>query len=412
MIFDYDVAIIGAGASGMICALQCSRAGLKTLLLEKEILAGRKISVSGNGRCNFTNINAAPCKYYGDKDFVSSVLKQFSAQDCLKFFSGLGLLFKEEDNGRYFPLAGKAACVNDCLLAALIAAGTEIKYKTQVNQIIKFAGGFKLICGGGQIYTAKNIVLACGSAAYPQTGGTTKGYELAQSLGHSVKTPKPALSAIDFKESAVSRLAGLKLYCAVSFAKNPSDREEGEITFGNKGAAGNNILSLSRNAKQGDKILIDFLPQLSGAEVKELFKKRAAMYPDFKVKELFSGALPSALANLLIDFCGIRKNTLLFELKGNIFDKIVSTVKAWPFTVAGLRSFKECTVIAGGVNTAEIEYKTCASKKAEGLYITGELLDVDGRCGGYNLQFAWSSGYAAAKALEVKYGRNFNSKKE
>lgn len=410
MIFDYDTAIIGAGASGMMCALQCSRAGFKTLLLEKEILAGRKISVSGNGRCNFTNINASPSRYYGDTKFVSSVLKQFSARDCLKFFSDLGLLFKEEDNGRYFPITGKASSVNDCLLAALVCAGAEIKYNTEVNKILKFNGGFKLICGG-QTYTAKNIVLACGGAAYPQVSGTTKGYELAQSLGHSVKTPRPALSAIDFKESAVARLAGLKLYCAVSLAKNPTDREKGEITFGNKGAAGNNILSLSRNAKNGDGILIDFLPELSIREVKELFKKRAAMYPDFKVKELFSGALPAPLANLLIDFCGIRKNILLFELKDNIFDKIVSTVKAWPFTVAGLRSFKECNATAGGVNTAEIEYGTCASKRVKGLYITGELLDVDGRCGGYNLQFAWASGYAAAKALEVEYGRNFNSKK-
>ena len=411
IIFDYEAVIIGAGASGMMCALQCSRAGIKALLLEKEILAGRKISVSGNGRCNFTNINATADKYYGDKSFVSSVLKQFTPQDCLKFFSGLGLLFKQEDNGRYFPYAGKAACVNDCLLAALIFAGTEIKYKTQVNKILKLSGGFKLICEGGQIYTARNVVLACGGAAYPQISGTTKGYELAQSLGHIIKTPKPALSAIDFKESAVSRLAGLKLYCRVSLAKNPYDKQDGEITFGTKGAAGSNILSLSRNAQSGDGVFIDFLPQLSIGEVKELFKRRAAMYPSFKVKELFSGALPAPLANLLIDFCGIRKNTLLVEIKDNIFDKIVSTVKAWPFTVAGLRSFKECSVTAGGVNTAEIENGTCASKKVKGLYITGELLDVDGRCGGYNLHFAWASGYSAAKALEVEYGRNFDSKK-
>lgn len=411
MVFDYTVIVVGAGASGMMCALQCARKGLKTLILEKEILSGRKILVSGNGRCNFTNINASPEKYYGDKAFVSSVLQQFTPKECLEFFSSLGLLYRQEDGGRYFPVTGKAASVNDCLLAALSKAGAEIKYKTEVNKIIKHNGGFKVLCQDGSAYSAHYAVLACGGAAYPQVSGTMKGYELAKSLGHSIKQPSPALCAIDFKESAVARLAGLKLYCSVWLGKNPQDKEEGEVTFGNKGAAGNNILSLSRNARREDKLFIDFLPQLSGAELAALFKKRAAMYPDFKIKELFTGALPSALANLLVDFCGLRKNTLLFELKGDIFDRIIKTVKAWPFTVAALRSFKEAIVAAGGVNTAEIENGTCASKKVKGLYITGELLDIDGRCGGYNLQFAWACGYAAAKAAEVDYGRNFDSKK-
>lgn len=410
MPFDYDVIIAGAGASGMMCALTCARAGLKTLLLEKEILPGRKILVSGNGRCNFTNINAAPGKYYGDKTFVKSVLDVFPPQACLKFFSALGLLYREEEGGRYFPLTGKAASVNDCFCAALTAAGAEIKCKTEVNAVIKNGGGFKFNCAGGASYSARYAVLACGGAAYPQVSGTMKGYDLARSLGHSVKTPRPALSAVDIKEAAIARLAGLKLYCGVSLCAAPEDKEEGEVTFGSKGAAGNNILSLSRGAKAGDKLIIDFMPQFSAGALKEIFLKRAALYPGFKIKELFTGILPSPLANLLIDYAGLRKNTLLLEIKDNIFDRIVSTVKSWPFTVAGLRSFKEASCSAGGVNTAEIAFGTCASKKVKGLYVTGELLDIDGRCGGYNLQFAWACGYAAAKAIEVEYGK-FNCKK-
>lgn len=410
MAFDYEVIIVGAGASGMMCALNCARAGLKTLVLEKEILPGRKILVSGNGRCNFTNINAAPGKYYGDKTFVKSVLEVLPPKACLKFFDGLGLLYREEEGGRYFPLTGKAASVNDCFSAALSAAGAEIKYKTEVLSLSKKGAGFELKCSDGASYCAYYAVLACGGAAYPQVSGTMKGYDLARSLGHLVKSPRPALSAVDFKETAAARLAGLKLYCSVSLSCAPEDKEEGEVTFGSKGAAGNNILSLSRRAKAGDKLIIDFMPQFSAPALKELFLKRAAMYPGFKIKELFTGILPSTFANLLIDYAGLRKNTLLLEIKDNIFDRIVSTVKSWPFTVAGLRSFKEASCSAGGVDTSEICLGTCASKKVKGLYITGELLDIDGRCGGYNLQFAWASGYAAAKAIEVEYGK-FNRKK-
>lgn len=410
MLFDYDLIIVGAGASGMMCSLGSSRAGLKTLILEKEILPGRKILVTGNGRCNFTNINAAPEKYYGNQNFVKSILDIFPPKACLNFFAGLGLLFREEAAGRYFPLTGKAASVNDTLCAALTAAGTEIKYKCEVNKINKIGGGFKFICANGEVYSSKYAVLACGSAAYPQISGTMKGYELAKSFGHNIKEPKPALSGIDIKEAAIGRLAGLKLYCGVSLSSNSKDKEIGEVTFGNKGLAGNNVLSLSRNAKAGDKIIIDFMPDYTEAELKKIFLKRAAQYPGFKIKELFVGILPSTLSNLLIDFAGLRKNTLLVEIKDNIFDKIVSTLKAWPFTVLQLRPFKEASACAGGVLTAEIEAGSCASKKAKGLFITGELLDIDGRCGGYNLQFAWASGYAAAKAIEVENGK-LNRKK-
>lgn len=409
MSVDYDVTVIGGGASGMMCALRCARAGLRVLLLEKEILLGRKILVTGNGRCNFTNINASGDKYYGDKKFAETVLRIFPARACLKFFDDLGLLYREEGEGRYFPITGKAASVNDCFAAALLFAGAEIKCKCEVLKVYKSGGGFKAECSDGAKYSSKALVLACGGAAYPQVSGSMKGYELARSFGHKIIKPRPALSAIDIKENAISRLAGLKLYCGASLSVYPKNKEEGEITFGAKGVGGNNILTLSRNAKPGDTLILDFMPQFSAAEFKALLKKRAAKYPSFKIKELFTGILPAPLYNLLMDYAGLRKNTLLVEINDNIFDRIVSTVKGWPFTVADVRSFKEAACTAGGVSVEEINPCTCESKLEKGLYITGELLDIDGHCGGYNLQFAWASGYAASKAIEVEYGKS-NSK--
>lgn len=410
MSFKYDVLVLGGGASGMMCALMCARAGLRALLLEKELVLGRKILVTGNGRCNFTNINASGDKYYGDKKFAETVLNGFPARACLKFFDDLGLLYREEGEGRYFPITGKAASVNDCLAAALLFAGADIKCKCEVLKVYKSESGFKAECSDGARYSSKALVLACGGAAYPQVSGSMKGYDLARSFGHKIITPRPALSAIDIKENGLARLAGLKLYCSAFLSARPGHKEAGEITFGAKGVGGNNILTLSRNAKPGDKLILDFMPQFSAAEFKALLKERALAYPSFKVKEMFVGILPPALANLLIDYAGLRKNTLLVEINENIFDRIVSTLKGWPFTVAGVRSFKEACCSAGGVSTAEVNPDTCESKLEEGLYITGELLDIDGHCGGYNLQFAWASGYAAAKAIEVKYGKSDNKK--
>ena len=410
MSVDYDVTVIGGGASGMMCALRCARAGLRVLLLEKEILLGRKILVTGNGRCNFTNINASGNKYYGDGKFAETVLKIFPARACLKFFDDLGLLYREEGEGRYFPITGKSASVNDCFAAALLFVGADIKCKCEALKAYKAEGGFKVECSDGAKYCSKFLVLACGGAAYPQVSGSMKGYDLARSFGHKIINPRPALSAIDLKENAVSRLAGLKLYCAASLSDNPQQREEGEVTFGAKGVGGNNILTLSRQAQNGDKLILDFMPQFSAAEFKALLKERAAKYPSFKIKELFTGILPAPLYNLLMDYAGLRKNTLLVEINDNIFDRIISTVKGWPFTVAGIRSFKEASCTAGGVSAGEVSPERCESKLVKGLYITGELLDIDGHCGGYNLQFAWASGYAASEAIEVEYGKS-NSKK-
>jgi predicted Rossmann fold flavoprotein len=396
-----DVIIIGAGASGLACALTAARSGKKIILLEKEILAGRKILVSGNGRCNFTNACVAPDKYFEAADFVTPSLRNFGVKECLKFFESVGMLYTAED-GRYFPTTGKSSSVSGCLVNALKADGADIYFKTEVNKIENKNGVFKIRTQAGDVFEAAKLVLACGSRAFPQAGGSEKGYALAKQFGHTITGLSAALSAINLKEKAVARLAGLRVN-ANAVLKNArgetKDCERGEIIFGSSGVSGNNILSISRNASSGDKLLIDFLPHMDADNFKDFINRRREQMPGFKISDFFTGILADNAANLLLDFLGIKKNILTVDTNADIFDKIINTIKAWPFTVGGLRCEREACVMRGGVSRAEIAPETMQSLKTRGLYITGELLDVDGRCGGYNLHFAWASGVLAAISI-------------
>ncbi|MBO7605241.1 MAG: aminoacetone oxidase family FAD-binding enzyme, partial [Elusimicrobiaceae bacterium] len=250
------------------------------------------------------------------------------------------------------------------------------------------------------IYTTKFLVLACGSKAYPQISGTDLGYTLAAQAGHKIKTPKPALFGFDLQEKkALIRIAGIKMQARVWLENYPNNQQTDEILFTTRGVNGNNILTLSRNAHAGSKLFIDFLPQFTGDELLNYLQDRASKFPNLKTKALLSGVLPDSLINLLIDFVHLRKNNKLLDLPPPNFAKIKETLSAWPFTVTGVRPFGEAYSASGGVLTSEIDSKTLSSKCADNLFIVGDLLDIDGYCGGYSLHFAFATGVAAAKNI-------------
>lgn len=402
---DADVIVIGAGASGLMSALLCARGGKKVLVLEKEILPARKILVTGNGRCNFTNKNVSPQKYFGGKNLVENALGVFGLKQCLDLFSSLGLLYIEEE-GRYFPLTYKAASAANCLINAAELEGAKILLKTEAVKISGKDNSYEVLCQNGQTFRARKIILACGSCAYPQTGGSQKGYALARALGHKIIAPSPALCALDLKEKAVSRLAGLRALAGATLLDQNGGEiksEEGEVIFGSRGISGNNILTLSAYAQAGCKITLDFLPNFGEEDLKKYLKERAKTCGQIPLKDFFCGILADNLFNLLADFLGLRKNSLFSELGAANFDRIVTTIKRWPFTVEGLRPWNECAAARGGVETEEVKL-TFESRLKTGLYITGELLNIDGACGGYNLHFAWASAYCAARDILEKRG--------
>ncbi|MBR3632089.1 MAG: NAD(P)/FAD-dependent oxidoreductase [Elusimicrobiaceae bacterium] len=400
----YDVAIVGGGASGLFCAWQCARRGDKVILLEKSAQVGRKILVSGNGRCNLTNVGVSAADYHGTPQLAEAVLKQFSAEKCLELFKNLGVLTQQENLGRVFPLSGKSTAVAEALRLACLEAGVEIRTQTEIAQIVK-REKFILTATDKTAFHARRCVLACGSCAYPQAGGTQAGYTLAKSLGHSLVPITPALCALNVKEKAVARLQGIRLQGKLTAWQGTSQEisHTGEILFTSYGLSGPAALQLSGSigrhlAKGPVSVTMDLLPQVE--DKKAFIQARREQFGHRTAKSFFAGVLHENIINLLIDFTGVRKNVPVCDWTDNTVNTVIKALGMWPLTVLSLRPWTEAMVAAGGVNCAEINYNTMESLCCKGLYILGELLNVDGRSGGFNLHFAWGSAYVAANAMK------------
>ena len=397
---NQDVIIIGGGASGLLCARECARRGLKTVVLEKEMLPGRKILASGNGRCNLTNTHVSPAYYHADPALISTVLAHFSYPDCRRYFEQLGVLLTEEENGRIFPATGKATAVLEPLKLAAVESGADILPGHPVTHV-KPGKYFTVQTKSGAVFQARCVVLACGSCAYPQLSGSSSGYELARALGHHVTPLYPALSGLCLKEN-FSRLAGIRAHVKLQAATRPTVQTEGEIIFTSYGingpAALNASAAIARALPGGPvNITLNFLPKIK--DISAFFTARFQTLAHRKPKDFFAGVLHESLANLLIDFKGLRKNKPMAEQSPQTVKQAINSVGNWPATVTALRPWNEAMVAAGGVNLQEINYNTFESLLCPRLYLLGELLDVDGQSGGFNLHFAWASGICAARHL-------------
>jgi len=406
-----QIIVVGGGAAGMTAAISAGRLGADVTILEKNPRVGKKILATGNGRCNYTNINADVSCYNGNNPkFALSALSGFTADDAIRFFEELGIEHKVEESGKVFPMSDQASSILDVLLYELNRIGVNIICNTNVKDILKRGNKFIIRADGGKKYTAEKVILAPGGKAMPSSGSDGEGYELAKKLGHNITDIFPALVQLMLEGQYFKRIDGVKFVgTAEIIHKNKSiAKDRGDILFTNYGVSGPPILQISRKAgellNQGKEayVKLDIMDNLTLEEVIAIINKRFVYNPDKPVEFSFVGLINKRLIPVILAEAGIDDNKRpVSTVSAKESENIARILKDWRFKIRGTKSWPSAQVTAGGVVTDEIDPKTMESRLVKGLYFAGEILDIDGLCGGFNLQWAWSSGFIAGKSAAL-----------
>jgi len=398
-------AVIGGGASGLIAAYFASEKSNVTLF-ERQKKIGRKILVTGNGRCNITNKNIDSGRYHGhNPEFTSRVFSSFGLAETEKFFNSIGIPLIEEDDGKLFPASLQASIVPKAFEYELVKRGVDIRVHRKIEKIIPEKNKFRLITAGMEEEIFDSVILACGSSAFPAAGASKSGYELAESLGHKVYEQFPVILPINIPLKALHTLQGIKWDCGVKVLHKEKCTAEScdELLFTAYGISGPASLKVSRSVNEivlGGKvpdISLDFFPSLRLHDLEEIL---SILFTDRNKKLSFAllGILKERMPEVILSISEIDHEKRCGSLSGNEIKKILSALKDFRITPGKPRGFDEAVASAGGVSVNEIDPSTMESKLVKNLFITGELLDIDGDSGGFNLQFAWSTGAIAGMA--------------
>jgi len=399
------IAIIGGGAAGLTAAISVREHSphSRVYIFERLDKAGKKLLATGNGRCNLSNVNAGKAGYHGGAPgFWSAALSEFDVPRTLDFFASLGLETLTEPDGKIYPLSGQAAAVLDALRFRAAALGAEFLTGTEITRLEKSSGVFRLFSAQDN-WRADAVILAAGGCASPQLGSNGSGYALAERLGHKVTPLRPAIVQIKTKTADIKPLKGIKINGAASviISGKPVRTERGEILFTEYGISGPPVLRLSRDVSGSvsDNIFIsmDLLPDFSRGQLLDMLKRRRADLGYLTGENFLSGLLHKRLGQTLLKLAGVALSTRVCDITDADLSRICGLIKKWRLEAAGVMPFKNAQVTAGGLDTRDFDPLTLESRLARGLYAAGEVLDVDGECGGYNLQWAWSSGWVAGK---------------
>ena len=399
------IAIIGGGASGMAAALAAAEnPNNQVVLLERQGRLGRKLQATGNGRCNLSNLHALEGGYHGDQpDFWEYAISWFSPEKTLEWFHKLGLFTVAEGSGRVYPYSDQANSVVDVLRFALEKPNIQVKLGFEVEKVKKTDGGFRLESAEGTL-DCERLIVACGGLAGTKLGGSMSGYKLLRNLGHRCTRLRPNLVQLKSSWGGVVSLKGVRANCRAEILLNGSviRTGEGELQFTEYGLSGPVIFELSRDVCQQKGswcCRLDFLPQVTENELLEALLRRRDT--NLLSSELLTGILHNRLGRVLTQAAGISMQTSISALPEESLWEAVRTVKRFEVPLTDTLGMDSAQVTAGGMVTAEFDAKTMESRLVPGLYACGEVLDVDGDCGGYNLQWAWSSGrlagYSAGK---------------
>jgi predicted Rossmann fold flavoprotein len=389
-------------------------------LLERGHALGRKILASGGGRCNLTNSRILPENFHsGRPAFVREALARFKGREAQQFFSELGLLMQEEPDGRVFPRCGRSQAVLDVLKAECDRLAVDIRLGTEASEVRREAGGFIIRTTAipwqkgesapqapdSAELACDRLILAGGGASYPQLGGGDGAYALARALGHTVTPLSPSLVPICVKESALKRLHGLRVEAGVRLLIGQREvcRSRGELLFTDYGLSGPAALDVSREAVHGMSQgpvqgSLDLFPEFTPQGLRAMLVGRWSSRAKRPLKDFFHGIFTAQLAGAVIDALSWDAHRSLDSLGNGAVDRLAALLQDWRFEVSGSRPWNEAMVTAGGVDLDEVEPKTFQSRKAPGLFLAGEMLDLDGDSGGFNLHFGWASGLAAGRA--------------
>ncbi len=399
----FDIAVIGGGAAGLVAAIEAKtiNPNLQIALLEKQERVGKKLLVTGNGRCNLTNAGELQGRYQGDTVFAYKQFEAFGVADTVQWMEQHGIPSVELEEGKLFPRSLQAGSVVDQLRFALEEAGVTLFPQSQVTAIKK--GNPFALETSHQVFYAKKVLLATGGKSGLKANQTANGYDLLKSLGHTQTPLYPAIVQLTTEKTAIRPLKGIKVDGYVTAKTPKAERTEyGEILFTEYGISGPPVLQVSGLLSQngGGQVVLDLIPDCTFGEIKQEINRRSGLFANRPLEELLTGFMNKRLGQTLVKLAGVEKlSRLCSSLTPKEISAIAGLCKKFTLQVTGTNGWQQAQVTGGGINTKEFSSITLESKKVKGLFVAGEVLNVTGDCGGFNLQWAWTSGILAARAM-------------
>ena len=400
----FDAMIIGGGASGLIAACALARRGRRVVLLEKQARVGRKLLSTGNGRCNLTNLQAASGDYHGSRQAAQAALRAWPPKKVMAFFDALGMPCVADEAGRVYPMSGQAASVLDALRLGCDEAGVETRTDFRVTALRRVEGGFEAL--GEEGTASGRCALVCtGGLAAPKLGACGDGYRLLEGFGHEIAPRFAAIAALRTDPGAVRGLKGIRAQGEVALLSEGETLrvERGEVLFSEDGLSGIAAMQLARQANEALRsgrrcaARLSFVPD---ADAEALLRTRAAALPLRAAGEFLNGIVPRRLGQVLARTAGLESEQPAGALTAKQLAALAARLGGWTLPVRGVRDFDQAQVTAGGASLKDFDVRCLRSLKVPGLYAAGEVLDVDGDCGGFNLQWAWSSALMAADGID------------
>ena len=407
------IAIIGAGAAGIVAAITAKRLNkdLHIDMFDANKAIGKKILASGNGRCNISNTQVSAANYIGeDSSFVEYALKNFDFKAFEKFCKSIGLLLDIKETNKVYPLSNEAKSVVNLLSLSVSTLGINVFTESLITSIERIDNKYNLKTAENEYKNYDRILISNGLAAAPQLNANESGLEFAQKFDHSINPTYPSLVGLQTDVTYHARMQGVKKECNVSLYIDGALESEiyGDVLFTKYGVSGFAVLDISQLAAQAlslyqnVKLSVNFFPKVNRADLANQIQSLFKALPEVKAADLLIGMLSNKLPSVLLDICKIHQDTKAADINAKQIKALSYQLNSWKFKVTDTQGFKHAEVSGGGVRTAEVNNRTYESKKVKGLYFAGEVLDIVGHRGGFNLQFAWASGYAVGQTISKK----------